>query len=182
MQRHLIQCRRKKIVSSAFSDTSLAGILESQFIGSDNEPNDHVNVGFFGGGQKMNDRVKFAITNLRARVAEKVSIEWQGNRVDPGPLYIELDDSRNTLSEGTLDYSASRAEATFHVSFTFPELAHTLEELGSDPELTEPVHAVIHSTGRIREDHSFVLSGPCDLEPHALLKAEETRAVVLAGT
>lgn len=130
----------------------------------------------------MNDRAKFAIANLRARVAEKVNIEWLGNRVDPGPLYIELDDSRSTPSEGTLDYSASRAEATFHVLFSFPEFANTLEELGSDPELTEPVHAVIHSTGRIREDHSFVLSGPCNLQPHPLLKAEETRAVVLAGT
>ena len=130
----------------------------------------------------MNDRVKFTIANLRARVSEQLNIEWLGQCVDPGPLYIELDDSRSTRSEGTLDYSTSQAEAAFHVALTFPEFANTLEELGCDPELTEPVHAVIHSTGRIREDHSFVLSGPCNLEPHALLKAEETRAVVLAGT
>jgi len=130
----------------------------------------------------MNDHTKFVIANLRARVAEKVNIEWLGNRVDPGPLYIELDGSRSTPSEGNLDYSAYRAEATFHVLLTFPEFTNTLEELGSDPELTEPVHAVIHSAGRIREDHSFVLSGSCNLKPHPLLKAEETRAVVLAGT
>ena len=129
----------------------------------------------------MNNRVKFAVTNLRARVAEKVSVEWQGNRVDPGPLYIELDNSGSTRSEGTLDYAEFRAEAAFRVLLSFPEFADTLEELGADPELTKPVHGVIHSKGRIREDHSFVLSGPCDLEPHALLKAEETRAVVLAG-
>ena len=130
----------------------------------------------------MNDCVKFAITNLQARVVEEISIEWQGHRVDPGPLYIELDDSGSPPSEGTLDYAAFRAEAAFRVLLTFPEFADTLDGLGSDPELTEPVHAVIRSKGRIREDHSFVLSGPCDLEPHALLKAEETRAVVLAGT
>src|SRR5215472_11202898 len=124
----------------------------------------------------MNDRVKFAIANFRARVAERVSIEWQGNRVDPGIFYIELDDAGGTPSEGTLDYATFRAEAAFHVLLTFPEFADTLEELGADPELTEPVHAVIHSKGRIREDHGFVLSGPCDLEPHPLLQAE-TRAV-----
>jgi len=136
----------------------------------------------FGGGHKMNDRVKFSIANLRARVAERVNIEWLGNRVDPGPLYIELDDSRRASSEGTLDYAACRAEAAFHIVLAFPEFAETLEALGADPELTQPIRAVIHSKGRIREDHGFVLSGPCDLEPHALLKAEETRAVVLAGT
>ena len=130
----------------------------------------------------MNDRVKFVVANLRARVAGRVSIEWHGNRVDPGPLYIELSNSGGTPSEGVLDYAACRAEAVFHVSITFPEFADTLEELGADPELTEPVHAVVHSKGRIGDDHSFVLSGPCELEPHALLKAEETRAIVLAGT
>lgn len=130
----------------------------------------------------MKDHLKFAVANLRARVAERVSIEWQGNRVDPGPLYIELDDSGSAPSEGTLDYAAFRAEAAFHVLLTFPEFANTLEELGADPELTEPVHAVIQSQGRIREDHSFVLSGPCNFKPHPLLKGGETSAVVLPGT
>jgi len=135
-----------------------------------------------GGDKKMNDRVKFVIPNLRARVAGRVNIEWQGNSVDPGPLYIELNDSGGTPSEGVLDYAAFQAEAAFHVLLTFTEFADTLEELGADPELTAPVHAVIHSKGRIRKDHSFVFSGPCELEPHPLIKAEETRAVVLAGT
>lgn len=130
----------------------------------------------------MNDRVKFVIANLRARMAGRLSVEWLGNRVDPGPLYIELNHSCGTPSEGVLDYAAFRAEAVFHVLLTFPEFAYTLEELGADPELSKPVHAVIHSEGRIRPDHSFVLSGPCELQPHALLKAEETKAVVLAGT
>jgi|SRR5215469_9091492 len=130
----------------------------------------------------MSDRVKFVVANLRARVVGRVSIEWQGNCLDPGPLYIELNDSGGTPSGGVLDYAAFRAEAVFHVLLTFPEFADTLEEIGVDPELTEPVRAVIHSKGRIREDHSFFLSGPCELEPHALLEAEETRAVVLAGS
>ncbi len=127
----------------------------------------------------MKDHVKFVIANLRARMAEGVCIEWQGSRLDPGPLYIELNDSGGTPSEGVLDYGAFRAEAVFHVLLTFPEFADTLEGLGADPELTKPVHAVIHSKGRICEDHSFVLSGPCEIEPHALLK--ETKAIILAG-
>jgi hypothetical protein len=135
-----------------------------------------------GGDQNMNDSVRFSITNLRARVAESVSIKWQDNQFDPGPLDIELDDSVGTHNVGALDYAALQAEAEFHVLLTFPELADILEELGADPDLTEPVHAVVHSKGKIREDHSFVLSGRCDLRPHALLKAEETRAVILAGT
>ena len=130
----------------------------------------------------MKDLVKFCSTNLRARVAEDLSIEWQGKQFDPGSLYIELDESVSTPSEGALDYGSLRAEAEFHVLLTFPEFADALGQIGVDPELSEPVHAVLHSQGEIREDHSFVLSGPCDLEPHALLKAEETRAYVLPGT
>ena len=130
----------------------------------------------------MRDLVKFCITNLRARVAEDVSIEWHGKQFDPGPLYIELDESVSTPSEGVLDYGALRAEVEFRVLLTFPEFVDIMRQLGADPELSAPVHAVIHSEGEIREDHSFVLSGPCELEPHALLKVEETRAYVLPGT
>src|SRR5215471_7339631 len=121
------------------------------------------------GGQTMKDLVKFCITHLRPRVVEDVSIEWQGKQFDPGPLNIVLDDAVDTHNRGTLDYAALRAEAEFHVFLTFPEFVDTLEQLGADPELTEPVHGLIHSKGGIRGDHGFVLSGPCDLRPHALL-------------
>lgn len=126
--------------------------------------------------------VKFGIANLHARVAEAFSVQWEGKEFDPGPLDIELDNAAGTHNEGVLDYTDRRARAEFHVLLTFPEFASTLESLGVDPELTQPVHAVIHSEGDILDDHSFVLSGPCDLAGHGLLNAEETRASVLAGT
>lgn len=130
----------------------------------------------------MDNHVEFAITNLQACVAESVSIEWRGKPLDAGPLNIVLDHSAGTHNRGLLDYAALRAEAEFHVLLSFPEFADTLDQLGVDPALTQPVQAVIHSKGRIREDHSFVLSGPCDLAPHALFNDRETRAFVLAGT
>jgi len=126
--------------------------------------------------------VKFAITNLRARLAERFSIKWEGKEFDPGPLDIELDRTAGTHNEGVLDYTGRRTRAEFHVLLTFPEFASTLETLGVDPELTRPVCAVIRSEGDILGDHSFLLSGPCDLAPHALLNAQETRASVLPGT
>ena len=64
---------------------------------------------------------------------------------------------------------------------TFPRFAEELEELGVDVELTRPVRAVLRSEGAILDDHSFVLSGTCDIEPHALLPREKTRAAVLPG-
>lgn len=130
----------------------------------------------------MDNLVKFSITSLRARVAEAVSIEWQGTRFDPGPLNILIDDIAGTSSGGVLDYSARRAQAEFHVLLTFPKFAEILEQMDANTELAEPVHAVIHSEGDICDDHSFVLSGPCDLNRHALLNPEETKAFVLPGT
>jgi hypothetical protein len=131
---------------------------------------------------KMHDLLKFAITNLQARVAESVSIEWLGKEFDPGPLNVELDSTAGSCNEGVLDYTFRRARAEFHVLLTFPKFASTLEALGVDHELTRPVRAVIRSEGDILDDHSFVLSGPCDLTEHALLNAQETRASVLPGT
>ena len=130
----------------------------------------------------MDNLVPFSITSLRARVAETVTIEWQGKRFDPGPLNIRIDDISGASSGGVLDYSARRAQAEFHVLLSFPHFAEILEELDADTELAEPVHAVIHSEGDISADHSFVLSGPCELKRHALLNAEETKAFVLPGT
>ena len=130
----------------------------------------------------MDNLLKFSITSLRARVAETVSIEWQGKKFDPGPLNICIDDIAGTSSGGVLDYAARRAQAEFHVLLTFPRFTEILEQLDANTELAEPVHAVIRSEGDIRNDHSFVLSGPCDLNRHALLNAEETRAFVLPGT
>jgi hypothetical protein len=80
-----------------------------------------------------------------------------------------------------LDYAGHSVHAELFLSLSFPDFAEMLNGLGIDPELGLPLHAVIRSQGAILEDHSFRLRGPCDLSPHALLNAEETRAVVLSG-
>jgi hypothetical protein len=131
----------------------------------------------------MNDQlVTFRITSLTARVPEGVALAWQGKEFLSGPLVIGLDeDTSSAGNRGVLDYSRCRVRATFQVLFSFPDFARTLEELGVDPELTSPMRATLHSEGKIVEDHSFVLSGPCDLAPHALLTSPETTACVLPG-
>ena len=123
------------------------------------------------------DRVAFQVTALEAGAPEGVPIEWQGREFASGPLAIELDEG----SRGVLDYSRRRAEAEFHVRLRFPEFAGTLAELGMDPSLGEPVRAVLRSEGEIEDDHSFVLSGHCELGPHGLFGPGEAGAAVLPG-
>jgi hypothetical protein len=123
--------------------------------------------------------VNFAITDLQARVDEPLKVTWRDRDFDPGPLKVELDSSAGNDNAGTLDFDNRRAQAEFHVLLSFPEFAEALEGLGADHELTQPARVVIHSEGEILDDHSFRLSGPCDLEPHALLN--DTRASVLPG-
>jgi len=126
--------------------------------------------------------VKFRITNLFARVRESIALEWQGREFDSGPLLIELDKNASvTGNQGMLDYSSSCARAEFQVRLMFPEFAATLEDLGFDPEFARPVRGLIHAEGKILADHSFSLSGPCDLASHALFIPEETSACVLPG-
>ena len=126
--------------------------------------------------------LKFTITNLAAAVAEGVAVEWQGREFNSGPLTVGLDESTPDIAnQGVLDYGRGRAQADFHVCLSFPEFSIMLEELGVDPQLARPVRAVIHSEGEILDDHSLALSGRCELSPHALLPAEETRASVLSG-
>ncbi len=126
------------------------------------------------------DSVTFQVSKLAANVPEGVSIEWQGSEFNSGPLTIELDED-GRRSVGMLDYSRRRAQAEFHVRLGFPELASELESLGVDPELTQPVRAVLHSEGEILGDHGFAFSGPCELAPHEILSSAETVASVLPG-
>ena len=127
------------------------------------------------------DRIDFHVTGLAAQVAEGVPVEWQGRELWSGPLTMELEENAAPLSGGVLDYGRRRAEATFHVRLAFPELSMTLEELGVDRALTQPVRAVLRSAGEILEDHSFALSGRCALEPHELFSDESAAAGVLPG-
>jgi hypothetical protein len=130
----------------------------------------------------MDERIKFRITNLSARVPERIALAWQGKEFDSGPLIIELDENASvTGNQGTLDYLHSRVRAEFQVRLMLPEFAATLEDLGLDPEFARPVRALIHAEGEILADHSFALSGPCDVASHALFIPEETKACVLPG-
>jgi hypothetical protein len=126
--------------------------------------------------------VKFRITKLSARVPESIALEWQGKEFDSGPLIIELDENVSAKgNQGTLDYLHRCVRAEFQVRLMFPDFAAALEDLGLDPEFTRPVRVLIHAEGEILADHSFALSGPCDLANHALFIPEETKACVLPG-
>src|SRR5947207_2708626 len=126
--------------------------------------------------------INFKVTRLEAEITEPVMLQWQGKRIDAGPITIELDEDRAAApSQGTLDYSQRKARAEFNVTLSFPEFASMLEELGAAAELAQPLHAVIRSEGEIRDDHSFALSGGCDLSDHPLFPSAETRASVLPG-
>src|SRR5215813_9270135 len=130
----------------------------------------------------MNSRLNIQITRLEAEVIEPISLQWQGKEIEAGPITVELDEVTSpTANQCTLDYGRGRALAEFHVRLRFPELGSTLESLGVDEGLTQPLRAVIRSQGEILDDHSFVLSGSCNLRPHALFPAQETKASVLPG-
>jgi hypothetical protein len=126
------------------------------------------------------DHLRFTVTRLSAAVLDGVPIVWRGSRFDSGPLTIELDRD-GAASGGVLDYRRRRARVEFHVALHFPELGETLRDLGVDDVFTRPVTAVLRSEGDIRDDHSFALSGVCDLAPHALVPRETTAAAVLPG-
>jgi hypothetical protein len=130
----------------------------------------------------MADLLRFTVTRLSATVPDGVPITWRGKAFDSGRLTIELRaGGEGTANQGVLDYARRRASAEFHVRLDFPEFAATLRDLGVDPALTEPVKAVLRSEGDILDDHSFVLSGVCDLAHHDLVPRETTAAAVLPG-
>jgi hypothetical protein len=125
------------------------------------------------------NQIPFHITTLSARVPEGIPVQWQGRELQSGPLQISLDATEE--SKGLLDYEKSQVRATIRVTVSFPELADLLSDLGVEPRLTKPIHAHLRSTGEIREDHSLMLSGECDLEQHELFPSPETHAALLPG-
>ena len=66
-------------------------------------------------------------------------------------------------------------------SLEFPEFAGMLSSMGMDPAMGRPIRAVLRSEGEILEDHSFALSGGCELESHALFAPGEAAGRVLPG-
>lgn len=126
--------------------------------------------------------VNFRVTKMAATVPEGVPIKWHGKEFNSGPLTIELDESPDSeRSQGVLDYSSRQAQAEFHVRLNFPEFAGMLQDSGVDPEMTQPVRAVLRSGGKILEDHGFALSGLCQLRPHGLFSPRNTQAAILPG-
>jgi hypothetical protein len=126
------------------------------------------------------DRIAFRVTALHATVPEGVPVEWMGKEIPSGPLTIVLDDGPpEEESRGELDYARQHARAEFHVRIEMPELTDLLEALGVDPALTCPVRAVVRSEGQILDDHSFALTGPCQVLPHEAFGG--ARAAMLPG-
>jgi hypothetical protein len=140
-----------------------------------------------------NDLLRFKVTHLAATVPDGVPITWRGREFASGPLDIELADGDEATANhgalddeipanhGVLDYASRRARALFHVRLSFPEFAGLLDELGVDGSLTRPVEAMLRSEGDILDDHSFALSGACELTPHGHLPRDATSADVLPG-
>jgi hypothetical protein len=128
----------------------------------------------------IQDRIAFRVTALNATAPEGVPVEWMGEEIPSGPLTIVLDDGPSGEdSRGELDYARRHARAEFHVRIEMSELTDLLEALGVDPRLTRPVRAVVRSEGQITDDHSFVLTGPCQVEPHEVFGG--ARATMLPG-
>jgi hypothetical protein len=126
------------------------------------------------------DRIAFRVAALSAVVPEGVPLEWLGQVVLSGPLTIELDEGPSGAeNRGALDYARRRARAEFHVRIELSELMDVLAALGVDPALTGPVRAMVRSAGRIRDDHSLALSGPCRILPHVVFGG--ARAAMLPG-
>lgn len=128
------------------------------------------------------DQLRFRVARLSAAVPDGVRVEWQGRGFSSGPVTIELDADADGASEGVLDYDARRASAEFHVRLEFPEFADALSGLGVDSAWTCPVRAVLRSEGDILPDHSFALSGRCQVLPHAMFTHGPAVASVLPGT
>jgi hypothetical protein len=124
--------------------------------------------------------VAFTVTRLLAEATDGVPVLWQGRELPSGPLFVELDQART--SGGRVDYDRRRAEVELHVRLSFPEFASLLADLEVDPAFTEPVRAVVRSTGDVLEGGRFRLSGDVELAPHALVSRDDgASARVLPG-
>lgn len=120
----------------------------------------------------------FEVTALDVTVEEGVKIKWQGREIDSGPLAITLGEPG---SHGVIDYENGKVNVEFRVRVVFKELAEILSDMGADPSITAPVHAVIRSQGAvIGDDHSLRLAGKGQLGEHRLFDPEETKIEVLA--
>jgi hypothetical protein len=125
------------------------------------------------------DLLPFLVTDLNVAIVEGFNIKWQGRDINSGSVSITLGQAG---SRGVIDYANGKVNVEFRVRIGIPELFETLEDLGADPELLEPVTAVIRSEGVVFEDHSFRLAGKGVIAPHKLFDREHTVIDILAPT
>lgn len=137
----------------------------------------------------MSNLVSVQVSRLEASIPEGVPLRWRGKEFNSGVLKASLRRPDEAgLSGGVLDYAHGKARLEFHVNLEFPEFAGMLSDLGVDGAFTAPVQATIRSAGDILEDHSFALSGRCEVLPHCLFadparpEAERVAAEMLPGT
>lgn len=118
------------------------------------------------------DRLDFDVVDLNVDIVETVPIKWQGREVDSGPIHISLS---GPGSRGVIDYDAGTVEVEFRSKVEFPELAETLEDLGADEALYEPVAMVIRSQGAVLDGHYLRLAGIGKINAHRLFDPSQTR-------
>ena len=122
-------------------------------------------------------RLPFNVTALNVTVEEGVKINWQGREIDSGRLTIKLGAPG---SAGVIDYDTGNVNVEFRVRIAFEELSEILNDMGADTSITEPVDAVITSSGSVFDDHSLRLSGIAKLAYHRLFDPTETRISIRA--
>lgn len=123
------------------------------------------------------------VRGLDAAIPEGIPVEVEGRRFASGRVLIGLDDEAAAgSSAGTLDYAEGRAEVRFRLRLDFPDVARALEAAGLAEQELGPVRGTLVSRGTILPDHSFSLSGACNLSANELLRAEALDARVLPGT
>jgi hypothetical protein len=130
----------------------------------------------------MQATVSFDITRMDAAIPEGIDFVWNGCTVNSGPLLLQLDDQACAEGDnrGELDYETNMAHARFNVRIDLSNIT-TLLAGDLDPDLIQPIRAVLHSEGLVSEDHNFGLSGPLEFHPHPLFGAEGLSGAILPG-
>ena len=129
----------------------------------------------------MQPTIPINITKMDATIPEGIQFQWNGLRVNSGPLQVHLDDQAHGEGDnrGELDYQKNVARARFNLMIDVTGITKLLAR-ATDCEVTQPVRVVVQSEGVITEDHNFGLSGPMEFGPHPVF-GEGVSAAVLPG-